>query len=154
MDTPAQPASPGPPGGCDYTEVQNSAEFGELRSRYRSFVVPLTVAFIVWYLLYVLLSNYAGEFMGKKVVGTVNVAFVFGLAQFLTTFLIAWWYSRFAAAKLDPKAKALKTRLEAGTHEQAAPGTPRPAAGQGGIGHQAEPRDEGEGQLAGQEDDA
>jgi uncharacterized membrane protein (DUF485 family) len=50
--------------------------------------------------------------MGTKVVGNINVAFVFGLAQFLTTFLIAWWYSRFAATKLDPKAEALKARLE------------------------------------------
>ncbi len=35
-----------------------------------------------------------------------------GLAQFLTTFLIAWWYARHAAAKLDPKAQAIKSRVE------------------------------------------
>ncbi|NGO69008.1 DUF485 domain-containing protein [Streptomyces sp. SB3404] len=92
--------------------MQQSPEFGELRRRYRSFVFPLTVAFVAWYLLYVLLSNYASGFMGAKVVGHINIAFVFGLAQFLTTFLIAWWYSRFAAAKLDPKAGAIKSRLE------------------------------------------
>jgi len=102
----------GPPGGPDYTQVQQSSEFGELRSTYRSFAFPLTVAFIVWYLLYVLLSNYADSFMAAKVVGHINVAFVFGLAQFLTTFLIAWWYSRHAAVKLDPKAEAIKSRLE------------------------------------------
>ncbi|MEU8824008.1 DUF485 domain-containing protein [Streptomyces sp. NPDC048636] len=95
-----------------YTEVQTSAEFGELRGAHRSFAFPLTVAFISWYLLYVLLSNYAGGFMGTKVVGNINVALVFGLAQFLTTFLIAWWYSRHAAAKLDPRAEAIKARLE------------------------------------------
>ncbi|NSC20937.1 DUF485 domain-containing protein [Streptomyces albus subsp. chlorinus] len=133
--------------------MQGSAEFGELRRGYRSFVFPLTVAFIVWYLLYVLLSNYAGGFMGSKVAGNVNVAFVFGLAQFLTTFLIAWWYSRFAAAKLDPKATALKTRLEAeNLHAAAAGEAPLPEAG--GIGRQAEPSDKDKGQLAGQEDDA
>ena len=42
------------------------------------------------------------------------VAFVFGIAQFLTTFLIAWWYSRHAAAQLDPKAEAIKSRMEGG----------------------------------------
>ena len=112
MDTAPEHASSGPPGPRDYTDVQQSAEFGELRRSYRSFVFPLTVAFIVWYLLYVLLSNYAGGFMGTKVVGNINVALVFGLAQFVTTFLIAWWYSRFAATRLDPKAEALKVRLE------------------------------------------
>ncbi|WP_030901225.1 DUF485 domain-containing protein [Streptomyces sp. NRRL S-474] len=98
----------------EFAEVQESAEFGELRRSYRSFAFPLTVAFIAWYLLYVLLSNYAGGFMGTKLFGNINVAFVLGVAQFVTTFLIAWWYSRHAAAKLDPKAEAIKSRMEGG----------------------------------------
>ncbi|AVZ72270.1 DUF485 domain-containing protein [Streptomyces lunaelactis] len=115
--------APPPPGGTDtspaqptteaFVEVQESAEFGELRRTYRSFAFPLTVAFIAWYLLYVLLSNYAGGFMGTKVFGNINVALVFGLAQFATTFLIAWLYSRHAATKLDPKAQEIKSRMEA-----------------------------------------
>lgn len=98
--------------GLNYTQVQQSSEFGQLRRTYRSFAFPLTIGFIAWYLLYVLLSNYAGGFMASKVAGNINVAFVLGLAQFLTTFLIAWWYSRHAAARLDPKAEAIKSRLE------------------------------------------
>jgi uncharacterized membrane protein (DUF485 family) len=98
----------------EFTEVQESAEFGELRRSYRSFAFPLTIAFIAWYLLYVLLSNYAGGFMGTKLFGNINVALVFGVAQFLTTFLIAWWYSKHAAANLDPKAEAIKSRMEGG----------------------------------------
>ncbi|MCC2279177.1 DUF485 domain-containing protein [Streptomyces morookaense] len=97
-----------------FTQVQESPEFGELRRAHRSFAFPLTLAFVAWYLLYVLLSNYAGGFMGTRVAGNINVALVLGLAQFLTTFLIAWWYSRHAAAQLDPRAEALKARLEAG----------------------------------------
>ncbi|WP_372459288.1 DUF485 domain-containing protein [Streptomyces huiliensis] len=108
------PAHPGIPGQPDrFTAVQESAEFGELRRAHRSFAFPLTVAFIGWYLLYVLLSNYAGDFMGTTVAGHVNVALVLGLAQFVTTFLIAWWYARHAAARIDPKAEALKARMEA-----------------------------------------
>ncbi|MET9800077.1 DUF485 domain-containing protein [Streptomyces sp. NPDC006368] len=115
--------APPPPGGTDtspiqpttesFVEAQGSAEFGELRRTYRSFAFPLTVAFIAWYLLYVLLSNYAGGFMGTKLFGNINVALALGLAQFLTTFLIAWFYSRHAAEKLDPKAEAIKSRMEA-----------------------------------------
>ncbi|MEU2794395.1 DUF485 domain-containing protein [Streptomyces sp. NPDC007100] len=110
----APPTDPGPHRPPDFAEVQTSPEFTELRRSYRSFAFPLTVAFIAWYLLYVLLSSYAGGFMGTKVLGNVNVAFVLGVAQFVTTFLIAWWYSRHAAAKLDPKADAIKSRLEGG----------------------------------------
>ncbi|WP_155054875.1 DUF485 domain-containing protein [Streptomyces blattellae] len=98
----------------EFVEVQESAEFGELRRSYRSFAFPLTIAFVAWYLLYVLLSNYAGDFMGTEVVGNINVALVLGLAQFLTTFLIAWWYARIAAAKFDPKADAIKSKMEGG----------------------------------------
>jgi uncharacterized membrane protein (DUF485 family) len=96
----------------EFVRVQDSEEFVRLRRSYRSFAFPLTVAFVVWYLLYVLLSNYAGGFMGTRLFGNVNVALVLGLAQFLTTFLIAWWYARHAAAKLDPAAKAIKSRME------------------------------------------
>ncbi|MFI6683312.1 DUF485 domain-containing protein [Streptomyces sp. NPDC050485] len=105
---PAQPSTEA------FAAMQESAEFGELRRAHRSFAFPLTIAFIAWYLLYVLLSNYADGFMATKVIGNINVAFVFGLAQFLTTFLIAWFYSRHAAAKLDPKAEAIRSRMEAG----------------------------------------
>ncbi|MER5886322.1 DUF485 domain-containing protein [Streptomyces sp. NPDC001941] len=115
--------APPPEGGTDtrsaqptteeFVVVQESAEFGELRRAHRSFAFPLTLGFIAWYLLYVLLSNYAGGFMGTKLFGNINVALVLGLGQFLTTFLIAWLYSRHAAEKLDPKAEAIKSRMEA-----------------------------------------
>ena len=117
MATDAPPPSketPQLPSTEEFIEVQQSAEFGELRRAHRSFAFPLTVGFIAWYLLYVLLSNYAGDFMGTKLFGNINVALVLGLAQFVTTFLIAWWYSRHAAAKLDPKAEAIKSRMEGG----------------------------------------
>ena len=43
----------------------------------------MTVAFFLWYALYVLLSAYARGFMGTKVIGNINVALVFGLLQFV-----------------------------------------------------------------------
>ncbi|MFE3096259.1 DUF485 domain-containing protein [Streptomyces sp. NPDC059248] len=118
-DAPPPPASstasvPAQPTTESFAEMQRSAEFGELRRSYRSFAFPLTIAFVAWYLVYVLLSNYAGDFMGTKLFGNINVALVLGLAQFLTTFLIAWWYARHAARELDPKAEAIKARMEAG----------------------------------------
>lgn len=98
-----------------YLAVQASPEFAHLRRTLRGFVFPMTVAFIGWYALYVVLSAYARGFMGTKVVGNINVALVFGLLQFLTTFLIAWLYSRFARRKLDPAADAIRTAMQADT---------------------------------------
>jgi Predicted membrane protein len=93
--------------------IQQSEEFRGLRSTFRGFAFPVTVAFIAWYLLYVLLSSYAGGFMSTRVVGHINVALVLGLLQFVSTFAIAWVYARFAHAKLDPPATAIRERYAA-----------------------------------------
>lgn len=91
-----------------YDRMAESADFVELRRRYRAFVLPATVAFLAWYLLYVVLSNWATGFMSTKVIGNVNVALVIGLLQFVTTFLLAYVYSRFSNARLDPLASKLE----------------------------------------------
>jgi len=96
-----------------YVELQGSPEFGELRRRFRSFVVPATAAFMTWYLLYVVMSCWATDFMSTKVVGNINVALVFGLLQFVSTFLIAWLYGRYMNDKVDPIARELKERYDA-----------------------------------------
>jgi uncharacterized membrane protein (DUF485 family) len=90
-----------------YDRLHETPEFTELRRRYRGFVIPATVAFLAWYLLYVVMSNWAGDFMSTKVVGNINVALVFGLLQFVTTFVLAYVYSRFANKRLDPLAREL-----------------------------------------------
>ncbi len=97
-----------------YDSMAESADFIELRRRYRSFVLPATAAFLAWFLLYVVMSNWAGDFMSQKVVGNINVALVFGLLQFLTTFLIAYAYSRYSTARLDPLAESLNSVYEGG----------------------------------------
>ena len=93
-----------------YVQLHDSAEFSELRKRFRSFVFPATFAFMTWYLLYVVMSNWATGFMDTQVVGHINVALVFGLLQFATTFLIAWLYERHMRTKVDPLARDLEER--------------------------------------------
>jgi uncharacterized membrane protein (DUF485 family) len=111
MSTDLQPPAAEAPDGDRTLAVQASPEFAELRRTIRSFVFPMTLAFLAWYLLYVVLSAYARDFMGSKVVGNINIAFVFGILQFVSTFLIAWLYSRYAARRIDPLAEALKAEL-------------------------------------------
>jgi uncharacterized membrane protein (DUF485 family) len=103
-----------PPGPESYSAVQASPEFGVLRKTLRGFIFPMTIAFFLWYALYVVLSAFARDFMGTRVVGHINVALILGLLQFVTTFLIAWLYARFADRKLDPLAVELRQRTERG----------------------------------------
>ena len=93
-----------------YDELHATPEFTELRRKFRSFVFPTTVAFLAWYLLYVVMSNWATDFMSTKLWGNVNVALVFGLLQFLTTFVIAWLYARYMNRNVDPLARGLEQR--------------------------------------------
>ena len=95
-----------------YDEMHASADFQELRKRYRAFAIPWTVAFFSWYMLYVLMSNWASDFMSHKLVGNINVALVFGLLQFVSTFSIAWLYARHANRNLDPIAERLEARYD------------------------------------------
>ena len=97
-----------------YDRLHATPEFAELRRRYRGFVFPATVAFLAWYLLYVILSNWAHDFMSTQLWGHINVALVFGLLQFVTTFGLAWMYARFSAAKLDPLARQLEADYRKG----------------------------------------
>jgi len=95
-----------------YDSLATTSDFKELRKRYRGFVFPATLAFLSWYLLYVVMSMWAHDFMSTEVVGNINVGLVFGLLQFVTTFVLAYVYSRFSNAKLDPLARALNDQYE------------------------------------------
>lgn len=101
--------------------VQNSPEFAALRKALRRFVFPATVAFLAWYALYVLLSTYAVGFMSIQVWGHINIALIFGVLQFASTFLLAWAYSRYADRHLDPKAEAIRERVTSSTTPEETP---------------------------------
>ena len=103
----------------EYRAAQNSAEFIELKQRFRRFAVPMTVAVLVWYLLYVLLSTYAPDFMATEVFGHVNVGILVGLLQFVSTFVITHLYVAHANKNTDPIADDMRARLE--HHEFARP---------------------------------
>ncbi|MEU1731964.1 DUF485 domain-containing protein [Streptosporangium sp. NPDC000239] len=95
-----------------YERIEGEEGFQELRRRFRSWAFPMTAAFFAWYLLYVVLSGWARDFMGVKLFGNVNVALILGLLQFVSTFWIAWAYSRYAERRLDPLAEELRREAE------------------------------------------
>ncbi|MFJ3098771.1 DUF485 domain-containing protein [Streptomyces hydrogenans] len=97
------------PGAAEiYLEVQRSPAFQEVRRRYRRFAFPATVAFLLWYLAYVVAATAAPGLMARPVAGAVNVAMVAGLGQFLTTFLLTWAYARHARLRRDRAALELR----------------------------------------------
>ncbi|MGW0999967.1 DUF485 domain-containing protein [Streptomyces sp. NPDC002520] len=91
-----------------YAEVQRSEAFREVRSRYRRFVVPGVVTFLLWYVGYVVTATAAPGFMARSVIGAVNVGMLAGLGQFLSTFLLTWAYARHARLRRDRDALELR----------------------------------------------
>jgi uncharacterized membrane protein (DUF485 family) len=100
------------PSGEQFTAIQASPEFAELRRRLRRFVFPMTALFLAWYATYVLLGAFAHDFMAIKVFGNVNVGLLVGLGQFLSTFVITGLYVRFANREIDPRAAAIRSAVE------------------------------------------
>ena len=107
-----------------YERIASESDFAELRRRYRRFAFPATAAFMVWYITYVICNNWARDFMDIKVIGNINIAVIFGLLQFASTFIIAYLYSRYSTKNLDPLADQLREEFETETTSQAHGTTP------------------------------
>lgn len=97
-----------PDGASDFRTIQASPEFVELRSRVKRFVFPMSVLFLVWYMAYVILADYAHDFMSTKLIGDINVGLVMGLGQFVSSVVITSLYVRFASRTIDPSVDKLR----------------------------------------------
>lgn len=62
------------------------------------------VFFLVYYFALPVLVGYAPHFMSIRVIGVVNLAYLFALSQFFMAWIIAWLYVR-AASDFDELAK-------------------------------------------------
>jgi uncharacterized membrane protein (DUF485 family) len=91
-----------------YRTVQASAAFQDIRRSYRSFVFPTSGAFLGWYLMYVAAQAGAPGLMRSEVAGPLNVAWLLGLSQFASTFLLTWLYARNARTERDRAALGLR----------------------------------------------
>lgn len=102
------------PNEAAYVAVQQTREFQDLRRRYRGWVIPVAVASLVWYFLYVALAAYAPGFMSQKVLGNITTGLIMGLLQFVTTFAVTALYVRFADRVLDPASSRIRDEMEGG----------------------------------------
>jgi uncharacterized membrane protein (DUF485 family) len=104
-----------------FTEIERSDDFRRLKKKHRSFVLPVALLFLLWYFAYVLLADYAHDFMATPVFGNVNVGLLLGLGQFVTTFAITTWYVMYANRHLDPLAEKIRDQYEVPEHTVTSP---------------------------------
>ncbi|MFE3448903.1 DUF485 domain-containing protein [Nonomuraea sp. NPDC059194] len=75
-------------------------------------------SFLGWYFLYISLSAFARDFMAYPAIGNINVALLLGVLQFVSTFVLAWRYTRYARRMLDPLSAQLRDEAELRQAEQ------------------------------------
>ena len=96
---------------ADWDALAESRGFKELLKAKARFIVPATIFFIVYFFALPILVGYAPELMRRRVVGSVNIAYLFALSQFFMAWIIALLYVR-AAARHDRMAREI---VSAGT---------------------------------------
>lgn len=87
----------------DWLAIEALPEFRELQEKRRAFVVPATVFFLAWYVIFILLSGYAEGFMGSDfIVDGFTVGYVLALTQFVMVWGLGWAYLRYSTRVLEP----------------------------------------------------
>jgi uncharacterized membrane protein (DUF485 family) len=98
---------------ADWDRVMAMDEFRQLIAAKARFIVPATIFFIVYYFALPILVGYARDFMDTKVLGVVNIAYLFALSQFFMAWILAYLYLR-QAGKFDEMAKNIIAKLNLG----------------------------------------
>jgi uncharacterized membrane protein (DUF485 family) len=96
-----------------WDRIAASNEFKDLMATKRTFIVPAFIFFLVYYFALPVLVGYAPQFMATKVIGQVNLAYLFALSQFFVAWIIAGLYVR-AANIFDRLAKDILDKADKG----------------------------------------
>jgi uncharacterized membrane protein (DUF485 family) len=94
-----------------WDNIAESREFQDLMATKRIFIVPAFIFFVVYYFALPVLVGYAPQFMSTKVMGEVNLAYLFALSQFFVAWIIAGLYVK-AAGNFDRLAKDILDKAE------------------------------------------
>jgi uncharacterized membrane protein (DUF485 family) len=94
----------------DWDAIATSPAFRQLLAARKRFVLPVFLLFGAYYLSLHLAVGLAPRFMSEPVFGTVTVAYVFALSQFVSGGIVAILYLRFSA-KMDATIARLLTNL-------------------------------------------
>jgi len=95
----------------EWDRIAETAAFKDLMATKRAFIIPAVVFFVIYYFMLPTLVGYAPQFMATKVIGVVNLAYLFALSQFFMAWTVAWLYVR-AANNFDSLAKDIIKEAE------------------------------------------
>ena len=94
-----------------WQRIASSVEFKELIHTKLKIVIPATLFFLIYYFALPVLVGYAPQLMERKIIGNVNLAYLFALSQFFVAWGIAALYLR-AASRFDSISKKIIDKAE------------------------------------------
>jgi len=94
----------------NWDQIAATADFKELIRDKAKFIVPASIFFVVYYFALPVLVGYFPELMEKRVIGKLNLAYLFALSQFFMAWGLAWIYLR-KASRFDDQAHAIIAKL-------------------------------------------
>src|SRR5258708_3439862 len=72
--------------------IEADADFKKLLAAKARFIIPSTIFFVVYYFTLPILVGWWPDLMKTKVIGQVNLAYVFALSQFFMAWSLAFFY--------------------------------------------------------------
>jgi len=96
---------------AEWSRIAKSRGFNDLIALKRTFIVPAFVFFLAYHFALAALFGYAPRLAAMRVIGTVNVAYLFALSQFVMGWVIAGLYL-VAAARFDALTRDLLANLD------------------------------------------
>ncbi|AQP44270.1 DUF485 domain-containing protein [Tessaracoccus flavus] len=98
-----------------FVSVAETPQYLKLRSSFRNFAFPMTLAGLVSYFTFVLLSVFAEDFMAQPFLGMagLNTGLMIGFLQFAIVWIWTAIYVNYANTRLDPISAEIKDELVA-----------------------------------------
>ncbi len=93
----------------DFEMIEQTEEFKELKRRKYRFIFPVPILFIVYYLLFIVMSAYQQDLMAKFVFGNLTFGYLFGISYYLVIWILAFVYV-FKARQYDRLVEEIKTK--------------------------------------------
>ncbi len=94
----------------DWQALERLPAFRGLLRAKRIFIVPATIFFVAYYFALPALVGYWPELMSRRVVGHINVAYLFALSQFVMAWVVMALYIR-RARRFDEVAEQVVRRV-------------------------------------------
>ena len=96
----------------DWDRIAALEEFKALLAAKRKFIVPATAFFITYYFALPILVGYFPSLMERRLVGAINLAYVFALSQFFVSWGLAMYYAHVANKDFDRLTRELVDELK------------------------------------------